>query len=114
MSAGFGGDSDQAPNSLAPISAPTFTGVTRYEILNSTLMKAYEEIIEFIAAGTTPGAVVSYRPSEATKQRVQDLIERDKSSGLSEEEKSELDHYMELEHIMRLAKARAHRYVTRQ
>jgi len=74
-------------------------------------MKAYEEIIEFIAAGATPGDVVAYKPSQATKERVRELIDREKSTGLSEEERSELDHYMELEHIMRLAKARAHRYV---
>ncbi|HEY6328158.1 MAG TPA: hypothetical protein VI756_02395 [Blastocatellia bacterium] len=74
-------------------------------------MKAYEEIIEFIAAGTTPGKVVSYRPSETTRKHVEDLIYREKASGLSPDEQSELDHYTELEHIMRLAKARALRYV---
>ena len=77
-------------------------------------MRAYEEIVEFIAAGTTPGRVVSYQPSDATRERVRQLIEREKSNSLSPEEESELDHYMELEHIMRLAKARAHRYVTEE
>ena len=50
---------------------------------------------------------LSYRPSDATRERVLELIDREKTTGLSGEEKSELDHYMELEHIMRLAKARA-------
>jgi hypothetical protein len=77
-------------------------------------VRAYEEIVEFIAAGTTPGRVVSYQPSDATRERVRQLIEREKSNSLSPEEESELDHYMELEHIMRLAKARAHRYVTEE
>jgi len=77
-------------------------------------MKAYEEIIDFIAAGATPGDVLAFKPSQATKERVRELIDREKSTGLSEEESSELDHYLELEHIMRLAKARAHRYVTEQ
>lgn len=76
-------------------------------------MKAYEEIIEFIAAGTTPAAVVSFRPSAGTKKRVAELIEQEKTSGLSSEEKSELDHYMQLEHLMRLAKVRAHQYVAK-
>ena len=31
--------------------------------------------------------------------------------GLTAEEKSELDHYFQLEHIMRLAKARAQQYL---
>ena len=76
-----------------------------------TTMKANEEVIEFIAAGTTPDRVVSFRPSTATKERVANLIGREKTAGLSVEEKSELDHCMQLEHLMRLAKARAHRYV---
>jgi hypothetical protein len=80
-------------------------------ILNLKSMKAYEEIIEFIAAGSTPGAVIAYRPSDSTRERVEGLIYREKTSGLSAEEKSELDHYLELEHIMRLAKARAHTHV---
>jgi len=77
-------------------------------------MKAYEEIIEFIAAGTTPDKVVAFRPSPATKERVQELIEQEKIAGLSLEEKSELDHYLQLEHLMRLAKARAHQHVANE
>jgi hypothetical protein len=77
-------------------------------------MKAYEEIIEFIASGTTPDTLVAFRPSPVTKQRVAALIEQEKTSSLSAEEKSELDHYMQLEHLMRLAKARAHQYVANE
>ncbi len=73
--------------------------------------RAYEEVIDFIAAGTRPSSVVAFRPSEATKRRVADLIEREKIDGLTVEEKSELETYLQLEHLMRLAKARARRYV---
>jgi hypothetical protein len=38
---------------------------------------------------------------------VADLVEREKSGGLSRDEASELDHFLEIEHLMRLAKARA-------
>ncbi len=74
-------------------------------------MRAYEEVIEFIAAGTSPTGVIRFQPSEAVKEHVADLIQREKSSGISPEEKSELDHYMQLEHLMRLAKARARQHV---
>ena len=73
-------------------------------------MKAYEEIIEFIAAGTTPDSLVGFRPSAENKQRVAALIEQEKTSSLSADEKSELDHYMQLENLMRLAKARAQQH----
>ncbi len=69
--------------------------------------KAYEEIVDFIAAGTTPKDVISFRPSETAQERVADLLAREKEGELSPTEKSELDHYMQLEHLMRLAKARA-------
>ncbi len=75
---------------------------------------AYEEIIDFIAAGTTPDDVIVYQPSDATKQRVEELIYQEKSTGISTEEKLELDHYMQLEHIMRLAKARARKYIAHE
>ncbi len=40
------------------------------------MMRAYEEIVDFIAAGTSPGKIIAFRPSEATKARVADLIHR--------------------------------------
>ncbi len=73
--------------------------------------RAYEEVVDFIARGGSPGTVVAFRPSEEARARVADLVTREKVSGLTPEEKSELDHYVELEHIMRLAKARAQKYL---
>ena len=74
--------------------------------------KVYEEVIDFIAAGTTPQNVIAFRPSEAARERVADLLAREKEGVLSPEEKSELDHYLQLEHLMRLAKARAHDFLS--
>ncbi len=73
--------------------------------------KAYEEIVDFIASGATPDNIVAFRPSKAAKARVAELIRREKNEGLNAEERSELDHFMQLEHLMRLVKARAQRYV---
>jgi hypothetical protein len=78
------------------------------------ISRAYEEVIDFIAAGTTPDNVASFHPSEAAKQRVADLIHQEKTTGLTQDETSELDHYMQLEHLMRLAKARARKYLSNQ
>jgi hypothetical protein len=67
---------------------------------------AYDEIVDFIAA-TNPMAVATFEPSQATKDRVADLIHREKTVGLTTDEELELKEFMHLEHIMRLAKARA-------
>ena len=72
-------------------------GETR-EDLEEHLRDLYQDL----SGGQGPGA---------TKARVADLIAREKESGLTPDETSELDHYMQLEHIMRLAKARARKHL---
>jgi hypothetical protein len=72
-----------------------------------TESRAYEELVDFIAAGPSSELVAAFQPSEAIRKRVADLVAREKATGLSAEETSELDHYLHLEHVMRLAKARA-------
>ena len=79
----------------------------------STISPAYHEIIEFIAAGTTPEEVANFRPSLDAQQRITDLLEREREQHLSAEEKAELDHFMELEHILRMAKAMARQILSR-
>ena len=72
-----------------------------------SVIRAYDEFVEFIAAGPSSELVASFQPSETSRQHVLDLVAREKSAGLSPEETSELDHYVQFEHLMRLAKARA-------
>jgi hypothetical protein len=79
----------------------------------STASPAYFEIIEFIASGTTPEGVAGFHPSPAAQHRVTELMEREKESGLSPDERAELDHFMELEHILRMAKAKARQILAR-
>ena len=78
------------------------------------MTRAYEELVDFIAAGASPRDVVAYQPSEAARARVADLIEQEKTTGLSPEEIVELEHYLQLEHVMRLAKARARTHLAHE
>ncbi len=71
------------------------------------MIRAYEEIIDFIAAGTNPMDVAKFEASDLTKSRVADLLEREKTAGLTTDETAELNHFLEMEHLMRLLKARA-------
>jgi len=68
---------------------------------------AYQEFVDFIAGGSTPQDVVNFRPSEQAKALVAELIQRQKTTGLNAEETAELNHYLHIEHVMRLAKALA-------
>ncbi|WP_434684211.1 hypothetical protein [Pseudanabaena minima] len=75
------------------------------------IIKVYEEIIDFIASGTTPQSVIDFRLSEIAQERLEDLIYSSKNNELTTEDKRELDHYLTLEHIMTLAKAKAHKLI---
>ncbi len=71
------------------------------------MTKAHEEIINFIASGPTSRAVMEFTASPGLKQRVEDLIRKQKRDGLLPEESQELADYVQLEKLMRQAKARA-------
>ena len=69
-------------------------------------MKAYEEVAVFIAQ-RAPREVAEFKPSVEARQRVGELLGREKTSGLTPGERRELDHYEDLELLMNLAKAHA-------
>lgn len=74
--------------------------------------RVYDEIVDFIAAGTTPQSVIDFQLSDAAQERLEDLVYRHKTGELTQDEKRELDHFLTLEHIMTLAKARAYTYIS--
>jgi hypothetical protein len=55
--------------------------------------------------------VASFTASDKTKQRVAELLQREKTTGLCPEETAELKDFLQLEHLMRLAKARARQHL---
>ena len=67
----------------------------------------YLEIVDFFAAGTTPQSVADFQPSPAVRERALELLELAKQSRLTPDLETELEHLTGLEHILRMAKARA-------
>ena len=64
-------------------------------------------VADFIA-NMDPARLLKLHAPEAMQKRLEELIEKEKESGLTKEEKDELDHYIVLERLIRLAKANAH------
>ena len=75
------------------------------------LMKAsepvYMELVDFVAGGPTLEDVANFRPSAESQKRVTWLMEREREEQLTPEETAELNRFVELEHILGLAKAKA-------
>ena len=70
-------------------------------------MRAADEVVEFLAREISGDALVAFQPSEATRRRVWQLVQKEKEDGLTPDEKCELDEYEQLEHLLILAKAKA-------
>lgn len=67
----------------------------------------YLELIDFIVSRTTPEALLEFRPSEDNQRRVADLIRGQQNGTLSREEAAELEDFVQIEHLMIMAKAEA-------
>jgi hypothetical protein len=73
--------------------------------------KAYDEVLDFFARGTSSCSLVNYRPSIETQNRVHYLLARNRAGTLTTEEAAEIELCGELEHFIQLVKARARQFV---
>lgn len=65
------------------------------------------ELVDFVGRGSTAEEVANFRPSPEAQKRVAELLERQRESKLTEQETAELDGFVQLEHMLGLAKAKA-------
>lgn len=86
------------------------TSLRRYNMSRLT-MNAFEpvymELVDFVARGSTAEEVANFRPSPEAQKRVAELLEKQRESHLTDEETSELDGFVQIEHILGLARAKA-------
>ena len=66
----------------------------------------YNEVADFMA-NMNPSMVIAFKPSPDNQSRFDFLLDKQESSRLSDDEKTELEHYLILNRIIGLAKARA-------
>ena len=79
--------------------------------LNADAQLGFEgtaEVLEILAGLPTPKEILALRPSEALQARLSVLLEKNRTEGLTPEEEQEWERYQYLEHLIRIAKAKAH------
>lgn len=72
----------------------------------STIYTIYDQLAQVLAQ-IDPQKLLSMRADEQTQQRLTVLLQKNNDHTLSIEEKDELDHFIVLERLFRLAKMRA-------
>ncbi len=71
-----------------------------------TIYSVYDEVAEMIAR-LGPEKILAMRPSLEMQARFDFLVDQSKNAVISPREKDELDHFIVLERLFRLAKIRA-------
>ncbi len=69
-------------------------------------LSIYDEVATFMAS-MNPAKVVAFKASEAHQARLDLLLDKQQEDGLTADEKSEIEHFLMLNRIIGLAKARA-------
>jgi hypothetical protein len=70
-------------------------------------VNVFDEIVDFITSAPQPTEIANYRPSATVQAQLEILLYKKQNDLLSEEDSRELEQYMLIEHLMRMAKARA-------
>jgi hypothetical protein len=66
------------------------------------------DVLEFLARLPSPEEALQLRPSERLEARIRDLLEKNRADGLSASEEEEWARYEFLEHLIVIAKTKAH------
>lgn len=68
----------------------------------------YEQVLEFLASGPSSQEITAYRPPQAAQARFSRLLEANRERQLSVQEEEELDHYIDMDRMLSLLKAKAY------
>ncbi len=68
---------------------------------------AFEEMIKFLVSGPTPDEIVAFKISPAAQARLDDLLDKNREDGLTDDELAELDGYEQIHFVLLLLKAHA-------
>ncbi len=69
----------------------------------------FDEVLDFLASSPTPEQIIAFQPSEALQERVRYLLDANRDSELTANERDELDEFSRLNHFMSMLKIRARR-----
>jgi hypothetical protein len=67
----------------------------------------FEEISDYFASRMTPEEIIAFKPSEALDERLHDLLDKNGENTLTREEQTELDRFLQVNHLLTLLKAKA-------
>ncbi len=83
-------------------------GIRELNASNQTGFKGFAEVLEFLASLPNPEEIIALRPHPSLQSQIDDLLEKNRHGTLTVDEKKLWQQYQYLEHLVRLAKAKAY------
>ena len=84
-------------------------GMREWQARGESGYTGVSSVLEKLAALPDPEEVLALRPAPQLEQRLEELLEKNRNSGLSPSDQREWDQYEYVEHLVRLAKISAAR-----
>ena len=84
-------------------------GLREVQSVGAGQFSGLNEVLHKLAELPSAEEVIALRPAPALDARIRDLLWKSREEGLSREEQDEWRGYEVIEHLVRVAKARAHR-----
>lgn len=82
-------------------------GLRQWQAAGQPGFQGTADILELLVTLPSPEEILALHPSAILQQRMQQLLEKNREEGLSPAEEQEWQQYEYLEHLVRMAKARA-------
>lgn len=73
----------------------------------ATPTRLVDEITSFLAKNPTPEQIISYRVPEIFEQRAAELLEINRTVGLSAQQREEMNEFLRMDHFMTMLKAKS-------
>lgn len=82
-------------------------GLREFEASSAIGYKSVADVLEFFAGLPAPDEILALRPSAEMQEKIDELLEKNRREGLSEAEEQIWSSYEFIEHLVRIAKAKA-------
>lgn len=82
-------------------------GLREWNAIGQSGFSGLAEVLEFLASLPSSEEILALKPSETLQQQIESLLEKNRTVGLTAEEERLWQQYEYVEHLVRMAKAKA-------
>jgi len=99
----------EVPDSLAERLAPVRDRLPEVLALalqeqHPVLHETYRYVLKFLTSNPAPQDILDFRPTQATQERISELLEKNRAGELLPAESNELDEYVHINDVLSLLK----------